>query len=268
MRPYFISPDGMVTLYLGDASAILPMLAEASVQLVATSPPYLGQRQYGNHLAEIGREDDPSVYLRILIEVTAMIARTVHSRGSIFVNLGDKYNADGPVKNVTTAAGYERAPRQPRYEGMSLKSLMMLPSRYAIGCIDQLGLALRAEIIWLKGAGGADGKARDRVRRAHELIYHFSHGLKHGEAIDAFGDVGSSVWSIPTRGKTGGHTADFPVALPYRIISTWSLPGHRILDPFCGSGTTLVVARDYDRRSVGIDLERSALDETIARLGY
>ncbi len=268
MRPYFISPDGMVTLFLGDTLRVLPFLAEGSVQLVVTSPPYLGARRYGNHLAEIGREDDPSVYLQSLIEVTAMLARAVHRRGSIFVNLGDKYNADGPVKNVTTQAGYARAPRQPRYDGMSLKSLMMLPQRYAIGCIDQLGLALRAEIIWLKGAGGADGKARDRVRRAHELIYHFSHGLKHGESIDVFEAVYSSVWNIPTRGKTGGHTADFPVALPGKIIRTWSQTGHRILDPFCGSGTTVVVARDQDRRSVGIDIERSFLDETVARLGY
>lgn len=264
MTPYYERAG--LTIYHGDCRDVLPALPLGGANLAITSPPYFATREYGNDPREVGRESNPAAYVHNLIAITDSLAAAVDQRGNLFINMGDKTNADGPVKNVKTEAGYPRARRQPRWPGMSLKSLMLLPQRYAIGCVDDLGLCLRAEIVWEKGVGGADGKAVDRVRRAHELIFHFTHRLKHGQGTDVFGFPGASVWKIAPRGSRGGHNADYPLSLPSRIIEAWSAPGQLVIDPFMGSGTTLDAARNLGRRAIGIDLEERFCEEVARRL--
>lgn len=252
MKLYYA--DSYVTIYLGDSREILPSLPDLSVDLVLSSPPYYAQRQHTDDARELGTEATPQEYLASLLEITGALLRHLDPNGSIVMNLGDKYQADGPIKDVSTKAGYPRARRQPRWPGLSLKSLMMLPSRYAIGCTDQLGLALRSEIIWDKGSGGSDGKAHDRVRRSHEVLYQFTRALKHGESTGCWEHPGSSVWKIPPNRSRNGHSADYPLELASRCIRSWSPPNGLVLDPFMGSGTTLRAARLLGRRSIGIDI--------------
>ena len=63
------------------------------------------------------------------------------------------------------------------------KSLMGLPWRYAIGCIDQLDLILRAELIWSK-PNGLPESVTDRVRRSHEQWFHFTKEPRYFSAVD------------------------------------------------------------------------------------
>jgi len=63
------------------------------------------------------------------------------------------------------------------------KSLMGLPWRYAIGCIDQLGLICRAEVIWSK-PNGLPESVTDRVRRSHEQWFHFTKEPRYFSAVD------------------------------------------------------------------------------------
>ncbi len=65
----------------------------------------------------------------------------------------------------------------------SPKSLMGLPWRYAIGCIDQLDLILRAEIVWSK-PNGLPESVTDRVRRSHEQWFHFTKEPRYFSAVD------------------------------------------------------------------------------------
>lgn len=251
------------TLHHGDCSVILRTLPDSSANIVITSPPYFAQREYGEDERELGREDDPRDYIGRLVSITEELARIVGREGHIFVNMGDKYNADGPVKSAITPAGYPRARRQPRWPGMSLKSLMMLPHRYAIACADDLGLAVRAEIVWHKGSGGSDGKARDRVRRSHEHIYHLTRRLKHGESSPVFAPPGQSVWSIH---PTNGADAGFPERIPSLVIQSWCPEGGTVLDPFMGNGTTLVAARRLGMNAVGIDIEERCCESSARRI--
>jgi hypothetical protein len=107
MRPYF-ERDG-ITIYHGDCRDVLPSISAGSVQLAITSPPYFATREYGTDPREIGREGNPAAYVHNLVAITDMLAARVHQRGNLFVNLGDKTNADGPVKSVQTEAGYPSA---------------------------------------------------------------------------------------------------------------------------------------------------------------
>src|SRR5262249_35180707 len=174
----------------GDASR-LP-LPDASVDLVVTSPPYFGLRSYtdgGEHYpGQLGSEATPAEYVQALAECTAEWARVLKPSGSMFINLGDKYVADNRGSGTDAKRGAAKyAPAGPAgYVGRDMarhKSLLGLPWRYALACTDQLGLILRAEIIWAK-PNGLPESVTDRVRRAHEQVFHLVKQPRYYSAVD------------------------------------------------------------------------------------
>ena len=168
------------------ADAVALPLADDSVDLVVTSPPYFALRSYrddGEHYdGQIGSEATPAEFLDALWAVTRECVRVLKPSGSLWVNLGDKY------------AG---------------KSLIGLPWRYAIGCIDDLGLILRAEVIWSK-PNGLPESVTDRVRRSHEQWFHFTLEPRYFSALDEIrephSDSAPTLYSQPStrRGLSGG----------------------------------------------------------------
>ena len=142
------------------ADAVALPLADDSVDLVITSPPYFALRSYrddGEHYdGQIGSEATPQEFLDALWTVTRECVRVLKPSGSLWVNLGDKY---------------------------AEKSLIGLPWRYAIGCIDDLGLILRAEVVWSK-PNSLPESVTDRVRRSHEQWFHFTLEPRYFSAID------------------------------------------------------------------------------------
>lgn len=155
--------DPGAILIRGDARH-LP-LADGSVDLVVTSPPYFSFRDYedggGSSAGQIGAEPTPPAFLRSLWSVMDEVWRVLKPEGSAFVNLGDKSagsgapgttgiqggekNRDRPIgdlRQTTTAAqqrarGYreEDGPRQyPRNDDARDKSLLDIPGRFALGC--------------------------------------------------------------------------------------------------------------------------------------
>ncbi len=107
--------------------------------------------------------------------------------GSLFVNLGDKYAGGGMGGHSAGLVG-----TRPQGEGngyarrrvdLPSKSLMGLPWRYALGCIDDLGLILRAEVIWSK-PNGLPESVTDRVRRSHEQWFHLTKMPRYFAAVD------------------------------------------------------------------------------------
>lgn len=182
--------SGPAIVMRGDAANL--QLPDQSVDLIVTSPPYFGLRSYtdgGVHYAEqIGAEATPAEYLDALMACTAEWMRVLKPSGSIFVNLGDKYVADNRGSGGDKKRGQAKwAPAGPAgYPGegiMPRKSLMLLPQRYAIRCIDELGLILRAEIIWAK-PNGLPESVTDRVRRSHEQVFHFVKAQRYFSAVD------------------------------------------------------------------------------------
>jgi DNA modification methylase len=76
-----------------------------------------------------------------------------------------------------------------------------------------------------------------------------------------------SVWNIATRPYAGSHYATMPLDLVYPCVKAGSPEGGTVLDPFSGSGTTLLAARKLGRKSIGIDLDQRNLKLTKERLG-
>ena len=184
---------GSVQILRGNALALA--LADESVDLIVTSPPYFGLRSYqdgGEHYAgQIGDEPTPAEFVDALIAATAEMVRVLKPSGSIWVNLGDKYagsngqpggSGSSTLVGTTSHTRGMAASKKPA-TGAPTKSLIGIPWRYAIRCIDDLGLILRAEVIWSK-PNGLPESVTDRVRRSHETWFHFTREPRYFSAVD------------------------------------------------------------------------------------
>jgi DNA modification methylase len=212
------------TILRGDA-ARLP-LADASVDLVVTSPPYWALRSYtdgGAHYdGQIGAEPTPAAYVDALIDCTREWMRVLRPGGSIWVNLGDKYANRGQGEWRGSSDGLTcrgSAPRRPNSTGAGgapEKSLLLLPERYRIAAVDQLGLIARAVVIWSK-PNGLPESVTDRVRRSHEDWVHLVKQQRYFAAVDAVREPHSGTAHSPgtsrvsraylTRQNSGGGNA-------------------------------------------------------------
>jgi DNA modification methylase len=229
----------------GDA-AHLP-LPDESVDLVVTSPPYFGQRDYrdgGESLeGQIGSEATPREYIDALLECTREWVRVLKPSGSIFVNLGDAYSAraDGAAGRTWREDRAGALPPRRNTTGFTpRKSLMLLPQRYAIGCVDDLGLILRAEIIWDKPTAMPES-VTDRVKRSHEHVFHLVRRERYFAAVDEIRQplaapgrkAGASAFgarnvSLP-RASTGAYEGQNALgALPG---SVWEIPSQPLIVP-------------------------------------
>jgi DNA modification methylase len=223
-----------MTVQIIRGNALALPLADDTVDLVVTSPPYFGLRSYqdtvecarcrelregyysrsmeswqvdrnlreawpdydahvatehrGHYDGQIGDEATPAEFVDALIAATREMVRVTKPSGSIWVNLGDKYAGNGVMSpNQPPNAGPKDAARlfaqKPVRSGVPTKSLIGIPWRYALRCIDDLGLILRAEVIWSK-PNGLPESVTDRVRRSHEQWFHFTLSPRYYSAVD------------------------------------------------------------------------------------
>lgn len=145
------------------------------------------------------------------------------------------------------------------------------------------GYYMRGEIIWDKLAIGVARTAwgswmsatNPVLRDEHEYIMVFCKapfnlktlGRKSSITRDEFLEYTRSIWHIaPESAKRVGHPAPFPIELPARLIKLYSFEDNVILDPFCGSGTTCIAARQLSRHFIGIDNCQAYVDLANKRL--
>lgn len=200
---------------------------------------------------------------------TAEWARVLKPSGSMFVLLGDEYHGapggavQGGARGVRSEHDRKRgrtqyAPKRHKVTtSVPNKSLFGMPWRYAIGCVDRLGLIHRAEMIWHKPNPVPESVA-DRVVRAHETVFHFTrdpqywHDPEHARL--------PSVWTVPTTPlkvpvglEDARHFAAMLEALPRRPILGYAPPLGIVLDPFGGTGTTAAAAKALGRVGISAD---------------
>lgn len=230
----------------GDARS-LP-LPDASVDLICTSPPYFGLRQYVDGGAplegQIGSEATPADYIDALLECTREWMRVLKPSGSLFVNLGDKYSQRVQVRRSSHQPGIfpgkfpefgetwaeraaQGATRMPHQNIVSSdggyvpeKSLIGLPWRYALGCVDQLGLILRRDIIWHKSSGLPES-VTDRCATRHEYLFHFTLRPRYFAAVDEIREPHAEVSirrSMPHRSPPGRRDAEIYNGQPSQTL--------------------------------------------------
>jgi DNA modification methylase len=220
-------------------------LADNSVDLVVTSPPYFALRSYqdgGEHYAgQIGDEPTPAEFVAALLEGTRECVRVLKPSGSLWVNLGDKYATGatpGPQSANTTMTGgahkgVSNVTSRKVQDGVRAKSLIGIPWRYALACIDDLGLILRAEVVWSK-PNGLPESVTDRVRRSHEQWFHFTLEPRYFSAVDEIREAYTDLEDArrPRLGKNqqvsplGGSNLNTPGGNPLGKLpgSVWTIP--------------------------------------------
>ena len=256
-------------LLCGDAEQALQTLPERSVQTVLTSPPYWSLRDYG--VAEqIGRDDSLDAYVCSIVSAFEQVKRVLRDDGTVWLNVGDSYTSGNRRYRAPDRKNRARAMsvRPPTPEGLKPKDLIGVPWRLALALQDA-GWWVRAEVIWSKPNAHPES-VRDRPTKAHETIFLLSKSQDYYYDIDAVkGPRGRrlrSVWEIPTEplqrpnGDTDDHPAMMPLSLARRCIAITSQTDSVVLDPYAGSGTTLLAADELNRRWVGIELKRAFVD--------
>ena len=127
----------------------------------------------------------------------------------------------------------------------------------------------RNEIVWAR-TSSHNGKGLRRLVRAYDLLLLYSVGddptwevqfAPDGADGVPVGDVWEDIPRVDSRSKEWlGYPTQKPVALLERIILASSREGDVVLDPFCGSGTTLAAAQRLGRRWIGVDMAQVAIE--------
>ncbi|NNE97193.1 MAG: site-specific DNA-methyltransferase [Acidimicrobiales bacterium] len=243
-------------LILGD-SRDMAAVAENSVALITTSPPYHASKEYEQ---EMGVGHVPASYfeyLEMLHDVFAECLRVLEPGGRIAVNV----------------ANLGRKP----FRSLSKDVWVIL---------EGLGFLPRGEIVWIKAAGASGNCAwgswmspsnpalRDVTERIlvagkgrFERAVHWKErkalGLPWEATIgrDEFLAWTLDTWDIrPESARRVGHPAPFPVELPRRLIELYTYRDDVVLDPFIGAGSTAVAAVESGRRYVGFDTDATYLE--------
>ena len=221
-------------------------LADESVGLMITSPPYNVGKEYDEDLS-LGE------YTKLLRDVFGETWRVLEVGGRACINI----------------ANIGRKPYIPLHAMI-------------IEMMRDLGYVMRGEIIWDKDAsagsscawGSWRSAANPVLRDLHEYILVYSkedlaraHSGESTIGKEDFLMATRSVWRFPAASaRRLGHPAPFPEELPRRLIELYSFKDDLVLDPFVGSGTTCLTAARNDRRYVGYDVSAEYISLAQKRL--
>ena len=256
-------------LICGAASDGLDLLPDRSIRTVVTSPPYWSLRDY-EMKDQIGRDDALGDYIKSIVVTFDKLRRVLSDDGTVWLNVGDSYTSGNRRYRAPDRKNRARAMsvRPVTPEGLKPKDLIGVPWRLAFALQDA-GWWVRSEVIWNKPNAHPES-VRDRPTKAHETVFLLSKSENYYYDTDAVrGPNGRrlrTVWDVntePRRRSDSGvddHPAVMPMTLANQCVSITSESGDIVLDPYAGSGTTLLAARNLNRRWVGIELNPSFVD--------
>jgi len=248
-----------------------------------TSPPYYGLRDYGGEDYQIGLEESPSEYIQKLVEVFREVRNNLTDDGTLWVNIGDSYynyrpgKGQGLVKQTVSANKQDLPDNCPRrgnkLEGLKEKDLIGIPWMLAFALRED-GWYLRQDIIWNK-PNPMPESVRDRCTQSHEYMFLLSKNQNYYFDVDAIRVANStgnqfkrkkSVWDVNIQPNKNAHFAVYPPELIKPCIKASSQENDIILDPFMGSGTTAMVAKELGRYYIGCELHEdygNLIDERV-----
>jgi len=232
-------------------------LKDESVHLVVTSPPYWQLKDYGNG-SQIGFNDTYEDYINNLNLVWNECYRVLHNGCRLCVNIGDQF---------------ARSVYYGRYKIIPIREEI-------IKFCETIGFDYMGAIIWQKvttcnTTGGATIMGsfpyprNGIIKLDYEFILIFK---KLGEppkvsretkeksklTTEEWNKYFSGHWNFAGE-RQDKHLAMFPEELPKRLIKMFSFVGDTVLDPFLGSGTTCLAAKNLNRNSVGYEINKDFL---------
>ena len=251
-------------IIIGD-SRWMKEVADESVHLVITSPPYWQLKDYGNG-KQIGFNDTYEEYINNLSLVWNECHRVLHKGCRLCVNIGDQF---------------ARSVYYGRYKVIPIRTEI-------IKFCESAGFDYMGAIIWQKvttchTTGGATVMGsypyprNGIIKLDYEFILIFkkygdppkvSKEIKEKSRLteDEWSHYFTGHWNFPGE-KQDKHLAMFPEELPRRLIKMFSFVDDSVLDPFLGSGTTSLAARNLGRNSAGYEINEDFLPIIKEKLG-
>ena len=235
----------------GDSRRMAEVPGE-SVHLVVTSPPYWQLKDYGNG-RQIGFDDSYETYINNLNLVWSECHRVLAKGCRLCVNIGDQF---------------ARSVYYGRYKVIPIRT-EIIKFCETIG-FDYMGAVIWQKVTTCNTTGGATIMGsfpypRNGILKLdYEFILIFK---KHGTApkvskeikeqsrltTEEWNQFFTGHWNIPGE-RQDRHLAVFPEEIPRRLIRMFTFVGDTVLDPFLGSGTTSLAARNLSRNSVGYEV--------------
>ncbi len=221
-----------------------------NIDLIVTSPPYNVDIKYNNHNDKISYED----YLAFSKKWMTRCFEWLKDEGRFCLNIPLDKNKDGQqsvgadLTKIAKEIGFKYHSTVIWNEGNISRrtawgSWMSAAAPYVIAPVELIVLLYKTS--WKKTSGS---KISD---------------IKKNEFLEWT----NGVWTFQGESKKRiGHPAPFPVELPKRCIKLFSFVGDTVLDPFLGSGTTLVAAAQNNRRGIGIDIDKEYCELAKQRL--
>jgi len=241
-------------LVQGDARD-LSFLQDESIHLVVTSPPYWNLKQYNDNQDQLGHISGYEQFLTELTKVWRQCFRVLVPGGRLVCVVGDvclsrkKYgrhvvvplHADICVAcrkigfdNLNPIIWYKIS--NANYEVQNGTKFLGKP--YEPNAIIKNDI----EFILMQRKPGGYRKPTNTQRDKSRI-----------EKKD-YDEWFRQFWNI-TGASTKNHPAPFPIELAYRLVRMFSFFGDTVLDPFCGTGTTMIAAMKCDRNSIGIEID-------------
>lgn len=274
------------SVILGDATNVLTAFPSGCIQTIITSPPYYKQRDYQVE-GQIGAESTPDEYIARLVSIFSECKRVLAPDGLLWLNIGDKY-LEGRLLGLPWRVALALSDA-----GWILRSDIIWHKPNAMPASVKNRPTTDHEYIFLFSKSNQYFFDMDAIREPHVTFSedskmkggrnHFGrrggtpekgknsgnsnlHTARWDQAFHPLGRNKRTVWSIPLSKFPDAHFAVFPEKLVETCLFAATKPGHTVLDPFCGSGTTLIVARRYGRRFVGIDINKNYCEMALERL--
>lgn len=243
-------------IIIGDSRSMAE-LQDKSVHLVITSPPYWQLKDYGSS-SQIGFDDSYEEYINNLNLVWKECYRVLHDGCRLCINIGDQF---------------ARSVYYGRYKVIPIRTEI-------IKFCETMGFDYMGAIIWQKATtmnttGGATIMGsfpyprNGIIKLDYEFILIFKKiGISPPAAKDLKekSKMSTEEWNQYFYGhwnfngaKQDKHLAMYPEELPKRLIKMFSFVGDTVLDPFLGSGTTTLAAKNLDRNSVGYEINKKYL---------
>jgi adenine-specific DNA-methyltransferase len=250
-------PTADAVVFAGDCRDLLQQIPTGAVQLVVTSPPYNLGKEYESRL-------DLDDYLSQQREVISECARMLSDGGSICWQVGN-YVDDGAIIPLDSLL-------YPIFAGLGLKMRNRIVWHFEHGLHCSRRLSGRYEtIMWFtKGDHYVFGLDAIRVPQKYPGKKYFK-GPKAGQySCNPLGKNPGDVWTIPNvksnHVEKTGHPCQFPVELIERLVLALSREGDWVLDPFLGTGTSIVAAVLHGRHGIGAEVIRKYAETARSRI--
>lgn len=242
-------------LICGDCFDVMSSMPDNFVTLIFTSPPYDLSLNYGNHKDNMPWQE----YLDWLKAIWTQCKRILRPGGRLAINID-------VVRNRDDSSEY-----------------MHFICYYLTKQMKEIGLLPFTEIAWYKqnvvgrktAWGSYNSPSLPIIRRVHEYIYVYSKDQFRLEGDleqsdlepEEFEKWTLSTWFInPETRSLANHPAVFPEELARRAIKLWTYRDDVVLDPFVGTGTTVLMAKRLSRKYIGIDKFQPYIDYAEQRL--